>query len=129
MDYLSEELPVYQCKTCLRAGRVQEWVDGLCCEECGEEVKHSHDEKAVWWSIGVYSTGRSYGGPEEGGWWYDTGSLIDPQKQRVFENFEEAKQYQLALRDAYEHERDVAVRGFTEKLPVAGYPARRPVYC
>lgn len=26
--------------------------------------------------IGVFAAGRCYGGPEEGGWWYDTGELI-----------------------------------------------------
>jgi hypothetical protein len=26
--------------------------------------------------VAVYETGREYGGPEEGGWWYDTGRLV-----------------------------------------------------
>jgi hypothetical protein len=28
------------------------------------------------WFVGVYEVDRCYGGPEEGGWWYDTGSLL-----------------------------------------------------
>jgi len=27
------------------------------------------------WHINVYELDRRYGGPEEGGWWYDTGDL------------------------------------------------------
>lgn len=27
------------------------------------------------WLVSVYSVDRAYGGPEEGGWWYDTGQL------------------------------------------------------
>jgi hypothetical protein len=26
--------------------------------------------------VAVYELDRSYGGPEEGGWWYDTGALV-----------------------------------------------------
>lgn len=28
------------------------------------------------WFVGVYSVNRDYGGPEEGGWWFDTGELV-----------------------------------------------------
>jgi hypothetical protein len=31
------------------------------------------------WHINVYERGREYGGPEEGGWWYDTGRYC-PEK-------------------------------------------------
>lgn len=31
--------------------------------------------KSVWWAQAFF-TGRAYGGPEEGGWWYDTGEHI-----------------------------------------------------
>lgn len=27
--------------------------------------------------VNAYLTNRAYGGPEEGGWWYDTGELLD----------------------------------------------------
>lgn len=133
MNYLSENVTVYQCPRCLVAGEAHVWVDdpyiGLCCGECGDEVKFSGERPATWWSVGVYETGRSYGGPEEGGWWYDTGSMIDHFRVRGFDNFEEAKKYQRELRDHYAEEKNIGIVGFTEKLPVAGYPARRPVYC
>lgn len=28
--------------------------------------------------VAVYLRDRRYGGPEEGGWWYDTGELVRP---------------------------------------------------
>lgn len=133
MKYLAETLSVYKCPECEANGRAESWIDddyeGLVCEHCGVAVKHDREEPATYWSVGVYETGRSYGGPEEGGWWYDTGSRIDPHKQRVFEDIAEARKYQQELRDHYNEHQDVAVLGFTEQLPVAGYPNRRPRYC
>lgn len=131
--YMTEMVPVYKCPECENNGRAEAWTDdpyeGLVCEYCGCAVKHERDEKAQWWSVGVYETDRSYGGPEEGGWWYDTGSLTDPWHVRAFQDYEEAKKYQLSIRDQYADEKNIAVRGFTEQLPVAGYPNVRPRYC
>lgn len=31
-----------------------------------------------WWTVAVYLVDRAYGGPEEGGWWYETGELVLP---------------------------------------------------
>ena len=33
------------------------------------------DGQTVWY-VNEYETDRAYGGPEEGGWWYDTGRFI-----------------------------------------------------
>lgn len=132
MLYLSETIPVYRCPSCLIAGRASVWMEdefvGMCCGDCGQEVKWSHDEKPTYWSVAIYETDRSYGGPEEGGWWYTTGSRIDPHKQRVFEDITEALNYQEKLRSEYKNEKCIDILGFTERLPVDGYPARRPVY-
>jgi hypothetical protein len=32
--------------------------------------------------INVYEMDRHYGGPEEGGWWYDSGTLVQTRKVR-----------------------------------------------
>ena len=29
------------------------------------------------WYVNIYETNRAYGGPEEGGWYYDTGDLLE----------------------------------------------------
>jgi hypothetical protein len=38
--------------------------------------------------VAVYLCDRAYGGPEEGGWWYDTGELV--RIIRTFKNEERA---------------------------------------
>lgn len=40
------------------------------------------------WFVGVYSASRSCGGPEEGGWWYDTGNLV---QQTAVNSHDEAR--------------------------------------
>jgi hypothetical protein len=44
--------------------------------------------------LAIYEVDRAYGGPEEGGWWYDTGELVRTIK--VVANEDEA--YRLARR-------------------------------
>jgi hypothetical protein len=35
------------------------------------------DGEVPWLWIGVYEAHQHYGGPEEGGWWYESGDLIE----------------------------------------------------
>lgn len=39
-------------------------------------INPRHQPEAVGWYVNVYKIDRAYGGPEEGGWWYDIGDLI-----------------------------------------------------
>lgn len=39
----------------------------VLCTEMGQLVR--------WW-VNTYEIGRAYGGPEEGGWWFDTGTPV-----------------------------------------------------
>jgi len=48
--------------------------------------------------VNVYSVDRCYGGPEEGGWWYDTG---DPVASIPAANDEEAGKIRDALIDHF----------------------------
>ena len=41
--------------------------------------------------VAAYDTSLAYGGPEEGGWWYDTGSLV--RVLRVLRSEEDAYTY------------------------------------
>ena len=47
--------------------------------------------------VGVYKTFRNFGGHEEGGWWYDSGTL-EYQSKKKFGNQVEANEYANALR-------------------------------
>lgn len=46
------------------------------------------------WFVGVFSVGRSYGGAEEGGWWFDTGELV---QQTAVNSYEEAEELRTRL--------------------------------
>lgn len=35
---------------------------------------HEHED-SHWWSVAIYECNLAYGGPEEGGWWYDCGQV------------------------------------------------------
>ena len=47
--------------------------------------------------IAVYKVYRNYGGPEEGGWWYNSGDLVT-QSRRRFSDEMEAIKYANKLR-------------------------------
>lgn len=47
--------------------------------------------------VGVYLVDKAYGGPEEGGWWYNTGELC--RTLRVFHTEEAAISYAKRLQD------------------------------
>lgn len=50
------------------------------------------------WHVNVYELDRHYGGPEEGGWWYDSG---EPILSAPFSNEKEAAAYQESLYEKY----------------------------
>ena len=50
------------------------------------------------WYVNVYEMDRSYGGPEEGGWWYTT---LEPIQSVLFENLKEAETYWAYMEKKY----------------------------
>ncbi len=61
------------------------------------EVERAHRFRNGFW-VNVYDYSRAYGGPEEGGWWVDTG---EPIESHVF-NLERNAEAKLAhLREEY----------------------------
>jgi hypothetical protein len=99
------------------------------------EVKPTSERPAEWWAVAVYTSDRSYGGPEEGGWWYSCGELVEHARIRFFDNYKDAVDYSQELWAwCIEMNRDsgdvkLVVRGFTEQMPDTHYPKRRPFYC
>jgi hypothetical protein len=53
------------------------WESGPTRMNDGSPIKPAFKTSAGNWYAGIYETNREYGGPEEGGWWYNTGSLVD----------------------------------------------------
>jgi len=89
-------------------------------------------------TVALYENDREYGGPEEGGWWYDVGTLI-PGTQRSFllEDAPQALVYRDTLVARYPYQRGWMSRGeicyvvrvWKERDAPKGYPEVRPRYC
>ena len=142
MDYLSETCPIYECDkgdgwvSVCQHDEV-EWDDYNGCwytRDTNEIVKEVRERDAQWWCVAVYETDRAYGGPEEGGWWYSVGWLVEHAKIRFFDNYKDAYEYSQELW-AYclEENKDrgdvrLAPRGFTEQMPDTHFPKNRPYY-
>jgi hypothetical protein len=82
--------------------------------------------------VNVYEVARRWGGPEEGGWWYDTGTVVTsvPVVDR-----ETAEEIAATLRAEYPNTgRSSSVLGgadyrvWVEDNPGADYPTERPRY-
>lgn len=86
---------------------------------------------AVW--VNVYEVNRRYGGPEEGGWYYDTGELILCKK---FYDNDSAQDYAESLRDKYPNTgKRYSVLGgedyniWLEDSVGEDFPKETPYYC
>lgn len=93
------------------------------------------DRPAQWFSVAVYTSEQVYGGPEEGGWYYPAGQLVEHHLIKFFDNYADAMDYSASLWDWCDEENkdrgDVrfVVRCTTEAMPDTHYPKRRPFYC
>ena len=87
--------------------------------------------------VNVYLIDRAYGGPEEGGWWYDTGKAIrgfPVATQRRAERVQ-AIAKRLVVDPNNVGRREISSMASTgryavyiEDAPAADYPATRPHY-
>lgn len=82
--------------------------------------------------VNVYEIDRRCGGPEEGGWWYDTG---EPVKSIICTTHEEAEEVREMLRTEYVRSgKRYSVLGgedydvFIEPHPAKAWPEGRPRY-
>lgn len=129
-------VPIYRCAECECVGPAEHFVydpyESLyVCGECGEHVNHEGDRRAEWVSVALYTVSRDYGGPEEGGWWYDTFELIE-STVRCFEfgDIPSAESYAERLHNTPKvHGERLAVIVTAERLPHQALPLHRPVYC
>lgn len=85
------------------------------------------------WFVNVYSIDRVYGGPEEGGWWYDTGELVKVIVCQSEEQAQEVRQ-QLEAEYPYTGKRGSVLGGDDYNMEVANdpgvayWPEERPHY-
>lgn len=67
-----------ECKICNGQGFLKEIEDTIDCEVCdgnGDILTPANEEQIVF--VNVYSITRHYGGPEEGGWYYNWNECIE----------------------------------------------------
>ncbi len=78
------------------------------------------DDKQTYY-VSVYEVSRCYGGPEEGGWWYDSFSLVNTQPVGHMQPAKELKKYLTGTLVAENERRGPlsSSKGF-EKLPEGG---------
>lgn len=131
-DMYGDELPHCRCGAPFDHGEVV-WENeegSMLCKLCARE------EAVPRWYTVVWLQDRAYGGPEEGGWWYDTYELVD---FKVFATKEKAAAYAPVMRAEYSNEgrRDIGsvLSGGVYRVEVWSYrpprfmPDQKPIYC
>ena len=84
--------------------------------------------------VNVYEVDRNYGGPEEGGWWFDSGTVVNTF-QMVSRN--QANALAELLRNVFSDagnrysmaQREADYRVVVEGEAGADWPTERPYYC
>lgn len=110
------------------------------CWYCGHELstQPTSYRDPYYVTVAVYDMSRSYGGPEEGGWWYWEYDLIrGTQRSFLAEDAPQAEvykdtllhRYNSEMNPKYSHEAKVAVRCFAEDEAPKHLPLSRPHYC
>lgn len=89
--------------------------------------------------VAVFATQQVYGGPEEGGWWYEAGYPVQKQKVRggyvTFYRRDKALAYAFMLNRLMEDTTARHRRGVRELTAcvcvdqVEAFPRHRPYYC
>ncbi len=82
------------------------------------------------WYVNVYEIDRRYGGPEEGGWWFDSGTLVDSTETA---SKQDANRLSEAKQTEYPNNGSSVYRGgdYTVRIenhPGENYPTNRPHY-
>lgn len=124
-----------------RADLLEELDERALCNEDREPEEPEYVEpEPRSWVVAYYRSYQSYGGPEEGGWWYDEGDLI--RATRVFKKREAAIAYCARLNAKLERWQDRArvpkkwsvistgriEAAFYPNTAPQHYPDRRPHY-
>lgn len=136
-----KRVPVYTCPHCMgqTTDPIVDYDIHYCPnDECVGELPPPVYRDAEYVTIAVYEVSRQYGGPEEGGWWYDAGDLVaGTQRSFLVEDAPQAIVYQATLLHRYRADDNVRyrdqpnfhVRVWHDEEAPKGFPSRRPQYC
>ena len=74
-------------------------------EKLVTQFKEAAAQARKFYTVAIYMEDRAYGGPEEGGWYYDTAQLVTEPRAatllRGFDNQKDAFDYADALNQVY----------------------------
>lgn len=70
-------------------------ADHRFCRDTGEVTRDENDDPV--WFVNVYEVDRVYGGPEEGGWYYDAGRLM--ATYQISGTYDDADELREQIRD------------------------------
>lgn len=110
------------------------------CDECGSDLEFHDAYGPTWVSIAVYGIDRAYGGPEEGGWYFDQGSRYDStirnfevstteglaEATAYYEKMKAEHEIPYTKREWWENQRRVHV--FSEEMALVSTPRYCPVH-
>lgn len=103
------------------------------CSNCGDTVE-GKERPAGWISVAVFTVEQMYGGPEEGGWYYNEGEVIK-STLRCFPASDlpvASQYYELLLQRYFDGDKTpwdrFTIRVNAEAIEM-NYPKRRPHYC
>lgn len=136
-------VPVYECENhcCIDARHIEEdrYTGTLYCTRCdmGAEVQIVGSRPAEYVSVAVYELDQEYGGPEEGGWWYNTGRRIDETLRcftiadvaqvRIYKELLRARYITLGVKRPGQPR--LEIRTYPEEVAPTSFPKTRPHYC
>lgn len=136
-----QSVPVYVCKGCGLTTCDPTWDEGTAyCpfSDCGRELGAPATYRdARYVTIAVYEVSRQYGGPEEGGWYYDAGTLVaGTQRSFTDEDAPQAAVYLNSMLHRYRSDDRIRwsdqtnyhVRVWTEEDAPKQFPKERPYY-
>lgn len=111
------------------------------CETCEERLDPTYpvpifrpDKPTNVWFVAVYAVGTNYGGPEEGGWWYDAGDVVhlevalDEASARTRADELRLQYPYTGKRSSFGSDKEDHDVTFTDTLPRPSFPAVRPHY-
>ena len=105
--------------------------------ECDEEIPpEPRSGKFKHWYVNVYLIDKSYGGPEEGGWWFDTGEIIRiipcSSKKKAHRTMRLVELVVTKFNEGRRPISSVLSKGVLEAIisqsPGQNYPSQRPHY-
>lgn len=129
---------IYECSTCGAELRGNQFegdgeLEGYTCPECSAHYNYltslfAYDRPARYVTVAAYDIYRAHGGHEEGGWYYDVGTLY-PETVRAFEagDFPQIAAFVEMLDRRFQG--SCQINTYVEKTAPAMYPKRRPYYC